>query len=51
MVAPWEAVLEIRERPPSMKETSMAAHLGGNAGDLGVPTINPRNIDGGPSRG
>jgi hypothetical protein len=43
-----EAMLEIWERPPSMQETSMVGPLGGDVGDAGAPTINTRNIDGGP---
>jgi hypothetical protein len=47
----WEVVMKIHEHPPSTQETSTAAPpgpLGGNAGDLGTPTINARNINDGP---
>jgi hypothetical protein len=40
--APWEAVAEIQERPPSTQKMSMVGPLGGNVGDLGAPTINAR---------
>jgi hypothetical protein len=37
---PWEAMPKIQECPPSMQETSTVGPLGGDAGDLGAPTIN-----------
>jgi hypothetical protein len=48
--APSEAMLEIWERPPSMQRTSMEAPLGGDAEDQGAPTINAKNVDGGPPK-
>jgi hypothetical protein len=42
MVAPWEAVSEPRERPPSIQEMSTVGPLGGDTGDLGVPTIDAK---------
>jgi hypothetical protein len=49
MVTPREAMLEIWERPPSTQKASTKGLLGGDARDPGVPTINVRNIDGGPT--
>jgi hypothetical protein len=48
MAAPWEAVMEIRERPPFNMKTSMAGPLGGSDGDPGAPTIQRENINDGP---
>jgi hypothetical protein len=45
---PWEAVLEVHERPPSMQKMSMAGPLRGGARGLGARTINVRNINGRP---
>jgi hypothetical protein len=50
MVAPWEVILEIRERPPSSQKTSTVAPLGGAVRDLRAPTINAKNVDSGPPR-
>jgi hypothetical protein len=49
--APWEAVLEIWERPPSTQRTSTMEPLGGGAGGAGAPTINAKNIDNDPQGG
>jgi hypothetical protein len=38
--APWEAMPEIQEHPLSTQETSTVGPLGGDARDLGAPTIN-----------
>jgi hypothetical protein len=38
----WEAMTEIRERPPSTQTMSMAGPLGGGAGDPRVPTMNTK---------
>jgi hypothetical protein len=50
MVAPWEVILEIRERPPSSQKTSTVAPLGGAVRDPRAPTINAKNVDSGPPR-
>jgi hypothetical protein len=47
---PREAVPEVRERPPSTQKMSMVGPLGGGAEGPGAPTINTKNIDGGPPR-
>jgi hypothetical protein len=47
---PWEAVQEVRERPSSTQKTSMVAPLGGGAKGLKAPTINAKNVDGGPPK-
>jgi hypothetical protein len=40
MAGPQEAMLEIREHPPSILEMSTVGPLGGKDLDPGVPTIN-----------
>jgi hypothetical protein len=50
MVAPWKAVPEVRERPPSTQKTLTAGPLGDGAGGPGAPTNNTKNVDGGPPR-
>jgi hypothetical protein len=40
--------MDIRVRPPSMLRMSMAGPLGSGARGLGAPTINTRNVNGGP---
>jgi hypothetical protein len=49
--APWEAVLEVRKHSPSTQKMSMVGPLGGTFGGPGAPTINAKNIDGGPPGG
>jgi hypothetical protein len=39
--------MEFWEHPPSTQITSMAGPLGGDAEDLGAPTINVKNVDSG----
>jgi hypothetical protein len=39
---------ETQERPPPILKTSMVGSLGGDAGDLGVPTTYLEDVDGGP---
>jgi hypothetical protein len=46
--APWEAMTEIQEHPPSTQKMSMAGLLRGGDGDPGASTINTKNIDGRP---
>jgi hypothetical protein len=46
--APWKALMETREHPPSMSEMLMAAPLGGADGDLGAPITYVRDVDGRP---
>jgi hypothetical protein len=46
--APWVVVPTIRERPPSMLNTSMADPQGGAAEDSGAPTTNAKNVNGWP---
>jgi hypothetical protein len=38
--APWEAISEVRERPPSTLRVINGGPLGGGAEGLGAPTIN-----------
>jgi hypothetical protein len=45
---PWEAVPEIQKRSPSTLRNIDCGTLGGDDEDPGAPTINDRNIDGGP---
>jgi hypothetical protein len=45
---PWEAVPEVRERPPSTQKMSTVPPLGGGVGGPGPPTIHVKNINGGP---
>jgi hypothetical protein len=40
--------MEIWERPPSMLKNVDGEHLGGGVGGPRAPTINAKNIDGGP---
>jgi hypothetical protein len=40
--------MEIREHPPSTLKMSMVGSLGGGVGGPGVPTINAKNVNGGP---
>jgi hypothetical protein len=47
---PWEAVPEIWEHPSSMLKMSMVGPLGGGAEGPGVPTVNAKNVGGGPPR-
>jgi hypothetical protein len=49
--APWEEVLEIRERPPSMQKLLTAGPMGGGAGDTGAPSINAKMLMVGPMGG
>jgi hypothetical protein len=44
--AHWEAVSEIRVCPPLTQKMLMSNPLGGAVGDLGVPPINIKNVDG-----
>jgi hypothetical protein len=41
--------MEIQGRPPTILKTSMASPLGGDTRGPGAPTINAKNVDGGPS--
>jgi hypothetical protein len=41
-VGPWEAVPEVRLRPPSTQKMLMVGPLGGGAGGLGASTINEK---------
>jgi hypothetical protein len=41
---------EIREHPPLNTKMSTVAPLRGNAEDLGAPTTQRKNVDGGPPR-
>jgi hypothetical protein len=45
---PWEVLMEIRERPPSTRQTSMAGPLWDANGDSKASTINATNINGEP---
>jgi hypothetical protein len=44
-------MMEVREHPPTIVKTSMAASLGSVAGGLGAPTTYPEDVDGGPLGG
>jgi hypothetical protein len=46
--APYAAVPEIQKRSPSTLRNIDCGTLGGDDEDPGAPTINDRNIDGGP---
>jgi hypothetical protein len=48
MVGPWAVLMETRERPPPMSETSMLGSLRGADGDPGAPTTYIEDVDGGP---
>jgi hypothetical protein len=48
MVGPWAVLMETREHPPPMSETSMLGSLGGADGDPGAPTTYIEDVDGGP---
>jgi propanediol utilization protein len=50
IVAPREAMAEIREHAPSTQKTLTVDLLGGDAEDLGASTIKAKNIDGGLPR-
>jgi hypothetical protein len=45
---PWEAMPEIRERPPPMSKISIAGPLGGDAGDPVAPSTYVEDVDGEP---
>jgi hypothetical protein len=44
---PWEAMPEIRERPPLIAKMSMVVPLRGDVGDPGAPTNQCKNVNGG----
>jgi hypothetical protein len=46
--APWEAMMEVRERSPPILKMSMVGPLGGDVRDPGVPTTYPENFNGVP---
>jgi hypothetical protein len=48
MGGPWEAVVEVQERSPSIQKNSTAGPLGGGAGGPKALTIKAKNVDGGP---
>jgi hypothetical protein len=45
MVAPWEVMPKVWERPLPISKTSMAGPLGGDVGDPGALTIQRKNVD------